>query len=243
MRANVTAEYSVQQHGFTHRAESVPRRYKNIAHQRLVGWATPVNWKRPLCFICVPIFVIWNASWMKPISSPRPITTWTGSKEVLLLRILPGMMIQKQVRMAQGVMAPRRKVACGLRPPSKRRQTTSSRSTSSMSGANNGGMRVMGYGENLKPDNTLTAILKNQANFAVLKSCTLSIKFRAAVTRINPTGFLSGSHLFTTLLLPQMPVFLILRIQIAWINFFDDFVSMRGPELGRQLAGIRPGAL
>src|SRR5215212_2445090 len=238
MRANVIVEYSVQQHGFTHRAESVPRRYTNIAHHRLVGWATPVNWRRPFCFICVPTFVIWNASWMKPISSPRPITTWTGSKEVLLLRILPGMMIQKQVRMAQGVMAPQRKVACGLRPPSKRKQTTSNRSMSSMSGANNGGMRVMGYGENLKPDNALTAILKTKADFAVLKSCTLSIKFNEAVTRINPTGFLSGLFLFTTLLLPQIAVFVILRIQIAWINFFDNSMSMRGPEVGRQLAGI-----
>ena len=101
----------------------------------------------------------------------------------------------------------------------------------------------MGYGENLKPDNALTATLKYQAIFAILKSCKLSVKFNEAVTRINPTEVLSGSLLFTALLLPQMPVFLILRIQIAWIDFFDDFVSMRSPEVGRQLARIRPGAL
>ena len=82
----------------------------------------------------------------------------------------------------------------------------------------------MGYGENLKSDDGLTTILKSKVN--------------AAVTRINPTELLSGLFLFSVLLLPQMPIFLIFRIQIAWINFSDNSMSMGGPEFGRQLPRI-----
>src|SRR5688572_4807262 len=107
------------------------------------------NSKHLTYYICVLIFVTWNVWWMKQISSPRQITTWTGSKVVHWWRTHPGMMIQRQARTARGVMVQRRKVAYGYKLPSKKKLITWSRSMNSMSAAKSAEMKVMDCGESL----------------------------------------------------------------------------------------------
>jgi hypothetical protein len=48
----------------------------------------------------------------------------------------------------------------------------------------------------------------------------------------------SEYHSLDFLFFPQTPVFCFLGIQIARMDFFDHPVSVRGPQVRRELAGI-----